>query len=250
MRPSWRRVGMLWRQRGGPRLVVPGPILKPPQRAPAERPGVFPTFTEHRLHVADGWSADGELYVVPRWSGSVHGRYRLGLRIAPMRCVITAAVAEVDATEEGDVELGPLVVSQDDELLVVRPPCPDPHVEQALAAGGIDLLAQMPVLRGGECQAVPVGAPKETTNIDAASGSVREHPSNLCIRGPGEALVGVAAPVGEHQEVTIAHLGHPVVQLREVRHSVDERAHQVALGPRDATAVTSVKSGRRVSAFV
>ena len=223
-------------------------VRKPAQRAAAESLGVLPSFTEHRLHIADGRSADGELYVVPGRSWPVDSGHRLWLRVAPVRCVVAAAVAQVDATEEGDVELGPVPMAQDDELLVVRPPCPDPHVEQALAAGGIDLLTQVPVLRGGEGQAVPVGAPQETTDIDAASGSVREHPSDFGIQGAGEAFVGVPAPVDEHQQVTIAHLRYPVVQLREIRRAMDERTHQVALGPRHATVMTRVQSGRGVSA--
>jgi hypothetical protein len=104
---------------------------------------------------------------VPRWLWPVHARHRLRLRVAPVRCVVAAAVAQVDATEEGDVQLGPLVVAQDHELLMVRPPGSHSYVEQALATGGIDLLAQVPVLRVGEGQAVPVRTPKETTNIDA-----------------------------------------------------------------------------------
>lgn len=48
------------------------------------------------------------------------------------------------------------MVAQDDELLVVRPPGPHPHVEEAQAAGGIDLLAQAAVLLGGESQSANI----------------------------------------------------------------------------------------------
>jgi len=37
-------------------------------------------------------------------------------------------------------------VAEDDELLVVRAAQPDPHVEDDLAAAGVDLLTEMPVL--------------------------------------------------------------------------------------------------------
>ena len=175
------------------------------------------------------------------WQASqVHGITTADLKDAPS---LTSLWPEVKARLGGRI-----VVAQDHELLMVRPPCPDPHVEQALAAGGIDLLTQVSVLRGGECQAVPVGAPKETTNIDVASGRVREHPSDFAIRGAGEAFVGVPAPVDEHEQVTITHLRYPVVQLREIRRAMDERTHQVALGPRHATVMTRVQSGRGVSA--
>ena len=73
--------------------------------------------------------------------------------------------------EEGDIELGPLVVAQDDELLVVQAPAAHPHVQEALAACGVDLVAQVPVLCGGEGQAIPVGAPYQAANVHAASAS-------------------------------------------------------------------------------
>jgi hypothetical protein len=100
------------------------------------------------------------------------------------------------------------VVAQDHELLVARPP-----VRRRMSSRHWPPAALISPPRclfsGGEGQAVPVGAPKETTNIDASSGSVREHPPDFSIRGHGQALVGVAAPVREHQQVPIAHLGHP-----------------------------------------
>jgi len=99
-----------------------------------------------------------------------------------MGCVVAAAVTPVDAAQEGDVALGLVAVTQDNELLVVRAPGPHAHVEHALAAGGVDLLAQMPVLLRREGQAVPVGAPYQPTNVDTAPGRVREHRANLGVR--------------------------------------------------------------------
>ena len=64
--------------------------------------------------------------------------------------------------------------------------------------------------------------------------------------GTGEALVGVSASVDEHQQVTIAHLPHSPVQFREVRRAVDEGSDHVALGPRLATEMAGVQSGRVV----
>src|ERR1035437_9354561 len=130
------------------------------------------------------------------------------------------------------------------------PAGPHPHVEQALTAGVVDLVAQPPVFRCGERQTVPVGAPDEPAYVDAAPGSGREHLPDLRVRGTGEALVGVSAPVDEHQQVTIAHLRPPPVQLREVRRAVDEGPDHVALGPRRATEMAGVQSARGVSAFL
>jgi hypothetical protein len=66
-----------------------------------------------------------------------------------------------------------------------------------------------------------VGAPDEPAHVDAAPGSGREPLADLPVRGTGEALVRVSASVDEHQQVTIAHLRHPPVQLREARRAVD-----------------------------
>ena len=74
--------------------------------------------------------------VTASWTSCQGGRWpytvghRLGLRVAAVLGVVAAAVAEVDAADEGDVQLGPARVAQDDELLVVRAAEPDPHVQQ------------------------------------------------------------------------------------------------------------------------
>jgi hypothetical protein len=182
MMPGWFGVGMLRWQRRPRGVVVPDTVREPTHRAAAESVGVFPAFTEHRFNVAHGRSADGELDVVPRRSWPEDSGHRLWLRIAPVRCAVAAAVAQVDASEEGDIEVGPLVGAQDDELLVVRPSDAHPHVKEAFAASVIDLIAQMPVLRGGEGHAIPVGAPYEASNVDAASSGIGEHLSDLRIR--------------------------------------------------------------------
>ena len=77
-----------------------------------------------------------------------------------------------------------------------------------------------------------MGAPYEAADVDTTSVGVREHPSDLRVRGAVEALVVVAAPVGEQEQVALSHLRDPVVQLSEVGRAVDEGTHQVALGPR------------------
>lgn len=61
--------------------------------------------------------------------------------------VVAAAVAQVDAAGERDVPFRCALVSQHHELLVVRPAAPDPLVEQHLAAGCRDRLAEVAVLR-------------------------------------------------------------------------------------------------------
>jgi hypothetical protein len=129
----------------------------------------------------------------------------LALWVAPVRGVVSPAVAQVDSPQEGDVELGPVVVAQDHELLVVGSPRPHPHVQQALPACVIDLISQLAVLLGREGEAVPVGAPDEPADVDTAPGRLREHRSDFRADAAGKALVGIASPVSEHQQVSVTH---------------------------------------------
>jgi hypothetical protein len=76
-----------------------------------------------------------------------------------------------------------------------------------------------------------VGALDEPAHVDASPGSSREHLSDLRVRGTGETLVRVSESVDEHQQVTIAHLRHPLVQLREVGLALVEGSDHVARGP-------------------
>ena len=179
----------------------------------------------------------------------VDRRHGLSLCVPTVRGVVASAVAQVDATEVGDVQLGPVVVAQDDKFLVVRPADSHSHVEQALATGVIDLIAQMPVLRRGERQAVPMGAPYKAANVNAASGRIGQDLPDARARAAGETLIRVTSPVDEHQKVAVAHVRHPVMELCEVRPPVDERTHPVALGPRRPVAMTGVQPGRGVTAF-
>ena len=95
-----------------------------------------------------------------------------------------------------------------------------------------------------------MGAPHQPPNVNAPSGRVGEHLADLAVCGAGQTLVRVTAPVDEHQQVAVAHLGHALVQLREVRRAVDERAHQVALCPGRASGMAGVQPGRAVSPFL
>ncbi len=73
------------------------------------RPSVFhrrwvvPSFTEGMLEIADGRTLEPDLDVVPWRSLTVPFVEILGLHIAPMLGVVTASVAQVDATDEGNV---------------------------------------------------------------------------------------------------------------------------------------------------
>ena len=106
--------------------------------------------------VADGRSAQFELDVVPGRVRPVdlgHGR---GERVAAVLGVVVAAPAQVDAADEGDVEVGAAGVAYDEEFLVVRAAEADPHVEHHVRAGGLQVLGELAVLWRAEVQPVRV----------------------------------------------------------------------------------------------
>src|SRR5664280_3323862 len=128
----------------------------------------------------------------------------------------TPAVAQVDAAHEGDVELGTGWMTQHHELLVVRTSRTYPHVQQALTPGLLDLLAEVPILRGAEAELVEVGAPNQPTYVDAAASRLTQRLRHRAVGLSGEELVGIAAPVGEQHQVAPPELRQASDQLGEV----------------------------------
>ena len=163
--------------------------------------------------------------------------------------VVPPAVTQVDAADEGDVELGPAWVAQHHELLVVRAAGAHPHVEQALATGQFDVLAEVPVLGGAERELVQVGAPDEPAYVGAAAGRLAQHPRNGAVGLLGEALIGVAAPVGEQQQVASSEPRHAPDQLGEVGGPVHQRRGGVAGRPGQPVGAPSVQARCGVAAL-
>jgi hypothetical protein len=89
----------------------------------------------------------------------------------------------------------------------------------------------VPVLLLAVLQLVPVRAPDEPLDDDTAFGCPAEQfGDGRPVRA--EALIGVAAPVGEEQLITRDEGLDLVDQLVEVGGAVHERHRQVALSPR------------------
>ena len=109
------------------------------------------------------------------------------------------------------------------------PPGPHPHVEQALAAGRLDLLAEMPVLLLAEREPVQVRAPDQSLDDHAAGGGRAQRARHLRA-GRVQHLVGIAAPVGEHHQVAGPHPAEACEQLGEVGPAMNQR-----VGPRCRT---------------
>jgi hypothetical protein len=190
---------------------------------------VLPAFAEGGFDVADSRALDRDLDVVPGRAWSVGCGKGLAERVAPVGRVVSAAVAQVDSADECDVALGAVGVAQDDELLVVRATGTYPHVQQALAAGGFDLLAEVAVLALAELEAVQVRTPDQALDDHAALGSLAQHRADLTTRAAArvERLVRVTAPVGEQQQVARLLGAHRCEELGEVHGTVNQGTHQI-----------------------
>jgi hypothetical protein len=161
--------------------------------------------------------------------------------------VVPAAVTEVDPADERDVELGPAGVPQHDELLVVGSAGANPHVQQHLAAGPLDPLAEVLVLLRAERQPVPVRTPDQPAHVHPALGRRAEQVGDRRVVLGCQPLVRVTAPVGEQQQVATAQRPDPAGQLGEVDCPVHERLRAVAGRVRTAAGVAGVEPGACVA---
>ena len=124
-----------------------------------------------------------------------------------------------------------------------------PHVEQGFGVVGLQRLDHLAVLCAGEGQAVPVGAPDQAPDVHSADVSLRQQALDLGFRVVGQALVGVAAPIGEVDCVAGSGLPDALRQLREVGGAVHQRPDEVAAGPGLLPEVAGVEHGLRVTAL-
>ena len=108
-----------------------------PEVGPLERGLVVPPFPERLRQIGDGRTVNLGLDVVPRWSRAERGVEHLGLRVAFMALVVATPVAEVDATDEGQILIPAAGVQEQDQLLVVRPATSDTRVQEQDPAGVI-----------------------------------------------------------------------------------------------------------------
>ncbi|MEV6867390.1 hypothetical protein AB0M44_41160 [Streptosporangium subroseum] len=219
------------------------------QGVAGQRLGVLPSLPEHGFDVADGRTLDRGLDVVPRRAGAVHLGHGGGLRITLVSGVVAAAPAQVDPADEGDVALRLRPVPQHHEFLMVRATGRDTHVTQALPARGLDVLPEMAVLGLAEAQPVPVRAPQKPLHHDPAPRGRREHAGDLRA-GAVQPLAGIAAPVGEQQQVSGAQFFDAGEQLGEVRRAVRDGPYRVAVRPGQPIVIPGIDPGRRVATLL
>src|SRR2546429_5796360 len=116
---------------------------------------VVPSLEERGENVDNSRTPDLHHCVVPGRPRTVAMIHPLALGVSGMRRIVSAAVTEIDASNEGDVSLWPPIVADDDHLLMMGSAAAHALVEQRLAAGLVDLRTQSLVLLGAEGQAVP-----------------------------------------------------------------------------------------------
>src|SRR4051794_7404882 len=140
---------------------------------------------------------------MPRWCRAVPTIHRLSLPVATVPAVVAPGVAQVDAPDERDVVVGPVTVSDHDELLMMRAAAPHPLVEQGGAAGLVDVPSQPLVLLRADRRAVAVRAPEKGANVDAPSGGRHKQVGDRrAVRR--QKLVSIAAPIREPDEIACA----------------------------------------------
>ncbi len=132
---------------------------------------------------------------------------------------------------------------------MVRTPGPDPHFPDAFAAGRLDLLAEMPVLRLAEVEAVQVRTPDQALDDHAPLGRLAQYPGHLGT-GAGQPLVRIAPPVGVEHDVAGPGFAQRGEQLGEVGPPVPQSAHLVAGTPGPAVGTATVQAGVRVAPLI
>jgi hypothetical protein len=222
---------------------------QPVQRIPGEGSRIVPSLAEDGLHVADCGAADLDLDVMPGWPSSVDGRDRFGLPVSRVCVVVVTAVTQVDTIDEGHILIGASRVAQHHELLMMRASRSYSHVEQALPAGSRYVLAQLSVLPLAELQSIQVRSPDQALDQHSApcrrGQDVGDRPT-----GDGQAFIGVAAPVGEQQQVTGPQGVHRLYEFGEIARSVYQWVHVVAWRPGCLVGVATIQQRRRVAALL
>ena len=110
-------------------------IVHEAERIAAERAMVIPTFTKTEFQIPYCRPMDRQLRVMPRGSRPIYRSHFLMLPVAVMVGIVAPAVAQVDASNKGDVAFSLFRMADDDELLVMGAAKAHTLVEQHLTPG-------------------------------------------------------------------------------------------------------------------
>jgi hypothetical protein len=147
-----------------------------------------------------------------------------------MAGIVPTAVAEVEPTNERDVQRRVVTTADHKEFLVMGAEQAYSLIKQHLSAGVVDLTAEELVGsaadRGGH--ALSVGSPDEAANFHSPTGQPREQiPDRRTILE--QSLVGVATPIGEPHTVSRLQSRQLFMQPGKVSRSMYQGPHEVAL---------------------
>ena len=160
--------------------------------------------------------------------------------------IVVTTVAEIDASDEGNIVFFPAGTAEQEQLLMVRSTSSNTLVQNHLTARLIHDLAEMSPLLLTEADQARVRSPHEAPHGDPLLGQVRQHPAHLG-PGAGEQLIGVSSPVGEMDPVARTQTPKLVVQPPEIGGSVDQRDDSVPARPRSPVVVPTIDLGRVVA---
>ena len=211
-------------------------------RIAAQRCRILPPLSKHGLDVVDRWPRDCRLDVMPRRGRTILLCQREGLWVPFMVDVIATGVAEVDAADKRDVPGRVITVPDDQHLLMVGPAHAHAHVEQRLGSSLLQVLPESPILPRREPKRLGMRTPHQAPYVDSTFVSSSEHFGHFAAWLPSQAFVGVTLPVREIDQVAIAGRFDPLEQLVEIRRAVDQRAYEVAGGPRLITGMPRVNA--------
>jgi hypothetical protein len=110
--------------------------------------------------------------------------------------VISATMTEIDSTDERNVTIKTRGMANENHLLMVRSTSAHSLIEQNFTARLGHLNGEASILLGVEPEAVAVGTPKQSSNVDTSSTSVGDEGNEGCSVW-SDSFVRVSAPIGE-----------------------------------------------------
>jgi hypothetical protein len=198
--------------------------------------------------MGDGRTANLGLYVVPRRSRAERRVEHLGLWVAFMTLVVATSVAEIDATDEGQILIAAAGVQEQDQLLMMRPATPDTRVQEQDSAGVIHDASESAGLPFVESEHLRVRAPEQPSDLDASGRETGEQFAEARTI-QGEELIVVPPPIDEQHLVPRTERRETTDEPREIRGPVDQRLDTIAYGPSGVRLPGVIDSGRRIAAL-
>lgn len=144
--------------------------------------------------------------------------------------VISATMTEIDPPDEGDVIVNMGRMTNEDHLLMVRTSPTHSLVQKHFTAARGHVSGEASILFRIEPESITMGAPKQTSDIDASSTRVGQQCGNRCSVF-GYTFIRVAAPIGEADFVARPEARNDFRQSVEIRNPINEVLDVISFGP-------------------